>query len=94
MLKSIHFADDTNFYLDIIHFNDHTALINSELTQVLTWIKVNKLSLKVQKTKYVIILNRKQIVNINVPLRGQPITITSNHKFPTILIDSILYCRT
>ena len=49
MLKSIQFADDTTLYLDINPSIDHTTMINSELAQVQTWIKANKMSLNVQK---------------------------------------------
>ena len=55
------YADDTTIYFNIEDFdaNDLEAEINKELEQVNTWLKVNKLSLNVGKTK-IMIFHRKR----------------------------------
>ena len=70
MQKSIHFTDDTTLYWEINPYTDYTSLKNSELAQVQTWINANKLSLSVQKTSYMIILNRNQTENVFFCLSG------------------------
>ena len=53
-LIEVMFADDTNFILS--HKNIDTILvsINVELNNVSTWLKSNKLSLNVDKTKWLL----------------------------------------
>ena len=55
------YADDTTIYFNIDDFdtNNLEAEINKELEQVNIWLKLNKLSLNVGKTK-IIIFHRKK----------------------------------
>ena len=57
------YADDTTIYFNIEDFdtNNLEAEINNELKQVNTWLKVNKLSLNVGKTKIMIFHRKKNI---------------------------------
>ena len=57
------YADDTTIYFNIEDFdtNNLEAEINKELEQVNTWLKVNKLSLNVGKTKIMIFHRKKNI---------------------------------
>ena len=59
--KFLMYADHTTIYFNIEDFdtNNLEAEINKELEQVNTWLKVNKLSLNVGKTK-IMIFNRKK----------------------------------
>ena len=59
--KFLMYADDTTIYFNIEDFdtNNLEAEINKELEQVNTWLKVNKLSLNVGKTK-IMIFHRKR----------------------------------
>ena len=64
-LKYILYADDTTINSHLCSFthggNDDfglvTALINLELRKISDWLAVNKLSLNVQKTKFMIFHN-------------------------------------
>ena len=52
--KLVLFADDTNLLLEHVHFNDVVNLANTELKNVSKWFVSNKLSLNVDKTKFII----------------------------------------
>ena len=47
------YADETTLHFNREHFTIHNAnlVINNELNKVMNWLKLNKLSLNVQKTK-------------------------------------------
>ena len=65
-LKSNLFADDTTLYINMKPSYELTNQINGELTQVETWINVNKLSIYVQKTNYMIMSCRRVIDDIDI----------------------------
>ena len=67
------YADDTTIYFnleDFTHLNMENE-INDEIEKIAIWLKVNKLSLNVQKTK-LMIFHRKQkhIQNLNISING------------------------
>ena len=75
---SILFADDTNMIsplgsfdtsADIKHYNKQTISnnINKELNDVYTWLSLNKLSLNVQKTKFMIFHHRQRNISNIIP---------------------------
>ena len=45
------FADDTNLFCNGPNLKDLVEEINEELKLVYTWVKVNKLSLNIEKNK-------------------------------------------
>ena len=55
-LNFLRYADDTTIYFNIDDFGQQNTdvEINTELEKVNTWLKLNKLSLNVQKTKFMI----------------------------------------
>ena len=54
------FADDTNLFSSGKEIEALEANINSELSHISTWLKVNKLSLNIKKTHYMIFRKRKK----------------------------------
>ena len=72
-LKFILYADDTTITSPLCSFthggNDDiglvTALINLELRKISDWLAVNKLSLNVQKTKFMIFHNYQRVISAN-----------------------------
>ena len=72
-LKFILYADDTTITSPLCSFthggNDDigllTALINLELRKISDWLAVNKLSLNVQKTKFLIFHNYQKVISAN-----------------------------
>ena len=63
--KFITYADDTNLFYNM-HNTDPTN-INSELNKVLHWLEVNKLSINIPKTKFMIFHNQNKNINCITP---------------------------
>ena len=72
-LNFILYADDTTLSSPMCSFTIQcngnielvSVLINSELNKIADWLAVNKLSLNVQKTKFMIFNYRQRIVTEN-----------------------------
>ena len=56
------FADDTNLFSSGKEIKTLETNINSEISDISIWLKVNKLSLNVKKTHYMIFRKHKKIV--------------------------------
>ena len=67
MLETIHFADDSTFYLDIYPSTDDTFLISS----VPNTDKCKLVITECKKTNYAITLKINQILNIKLHWSGQ-----------------------
>ena len=70
------FADDTNVSLASSTLHELENVLNQELQNLNIWLKVNKLSLNIAKTEYMIIGSRQRL-NVNV---DGSINITINNK--------------
>jgi hypothetical protein len=57
------FADDTTFQLHSYNLPDLFSLANMELKKAATWFQVNKLTLNVSKTKFILFRSKKMKVN-------------------------------
>ena len=55
------FADDTNLFINGSNINEMESLIISELAEISKWLKVNKLSLNINKTHYMIFTTKRKI---------------------------------
>ena len=72
-LKFVMYADDTTIYYNIEEFDQYNLQqdITNELENITLWLKRNKLSLNVQKTKLMIFHRKqKQIKDLNVVISG------------------------
>ena len=58
-LFTLLFADDTNTFLTGNDVNQMIKIMNSELQKLVTWMQVNKLSLNVSKTHFIIFRSSK-----------------------------------
>ena len=94
-LNFLMYADDTTIYFNLEDFdqNHMQTEINSELNQVKSWLKLNKLSLNTNKTKLMVFHRKqKQIKNINISIDN--IQIERVHmgviNFLGILLDETL----
>jgi hypothetical protein len=72
ILTMILFADDTNIFISGKNINDLINTINAELCKLSRWFKLNKLSLNINKTHFMIFRHRTKNL----------------HDFPDILIDN------
>ena len=59
-LFPILFADDTSLFLDGKNISDMTHVVNSELQKIVQWLNANKLSINIEKTKYIIFTSNKK----------------------------------
>ena len=101
---AILYADDTSLYSSLGSFNlnlnrknyDISILsikINNELSNIQQWLNINKLSLNVNKTKYMIFHNYQRDINSYTPdvrIKNQPIERVTEFNFLGLTIDEHL----
>ena len=79
----IQYADDTNLFTPMVNNMDNFfEVVNMELNKIFQWLCVNKLSLNVKKTKYIIFHNlHKNINSYRHPIKINNHLIESVTKF-------------
>ena len=93
LLSCIQFADDTTLFTTGPNLTDLVCTINTELNHINAWINLNKLSLNVSKTNYMILSSaRKNYDASNSVLHfgGQIIQRVESTKFLGVIIDDSL----
>ena len=87
------YADDTTIYFNLENFTQQNLNkeINCEIEKINTWLKVNRLSLNLQKTK-LMIFHRKQkhIQHINIVINGMHIERVESFNFLGITLTETL----
>ena len=87
VFKFIIFADDTTLYATLDTQEDINDILNDELVQINNWLKVNKLSVNVAKTKAMLFhMPQKQIHNPRLTIAGSNIEFIDNFNFLGITI--------
>ena len=89
-LKLVLFADDTNILCSGKDLIELAKTANSELSKINLWFKINKLSLNLQKTKYILFGRRGIGKNINIEISGASINRVNEHKVLGVKIDALL----
>ena len=92
IFTSIIYADDTTLSstLNVFQFNNNLN-INNELSKVSEWLKVNKLSLNIKKTKMMIYhMPQKIVTPPKVEINGTSIECVSSFNYLGITIDKHL----
>ena len=89
-LKSILFADDTNLFYAAKDLDEVCKIVSRELNILHIWCQVNKLSLNVAKTNFMIFGNKKYEENYMVSINGMNIQRVYVTKFLGVHIDSKL----
>ena len=75
VLKFILFADDTQFvFYSGVDIQTICECISRELDKLHVWLSVNKLSLNVDKTNFVLFGNRKNIDNVCISMNNSIVT--------------------
>ena len=96
-LKFIMYADDTTIYFNLEDFDPYHLKrdINNELEKITLWLKMNKLSLNVQKTKFMIFHRKqKQISELNIAINDTDIERVESFNFLGLHIHESLSWRT
>lgn len=84
------FADDTNIFQTGSSINELCKSVSEELAKLDTWFKVNRLSLNVNKTNFMIFTNNAINCDPKVNINGSEIERVFNTKFLGVIIDSKL----
>ena len=83
------FADDTNLFINGSNLIDLQTEINSELLEISTWLKINKLSLNVRKTHHMIFTTKRKVKpSVALSIEGHSIDEVDNTKFLGIYLDN------
>ena len=90
LVKYILFADDTNLFCANKNINQLITTVSSVLDKMCTWFAVNKLSLNVLKTSYMLFGNNTLSANIDITINGVNIDRVRVAKFLGVLIDEKL----
>ena len=93
--KNLHplmYADDSNLFISGHNSNELIEIANSDLNKICQWINANKLSLNLNKTKYMLFSKSKTVDNPIDPLLidNDPIQRTKTIKFLGYMIDENL----
>ena len=91
-LFSLLFADDSNMFLTGKDPDEMIRIMNIEITYVIDWLKVNKLSLNLKKTHFIIFQRPKAKISISEELivDGVKKDIKESTKFLGVIIDKRL----
>ena len=85
------FADDANLFINGSNINELESLTNSELAEIAKWLKVNKLSLNINKTHYMNFTTKRKIIpGIIINIEGHIIDEVDSTKFLGIYLDNKL----
>ena len=91
VFRFIIFADDTTLYTTLNTQEDINDILNDELVKINNWLKVNKLSLNVAKTKAMLFhMPQKRILNLRLKIAGSNIEFIDNFNFLGITINKHL----
>ena len=86
-LQFVHYADDTTVYRSGRDVNAVISDVNGALIDVDQWLRVNRLSLNVSKTEFIIITRNKNIPRESIVIGDRPLKRQIKKEFLGILID-------
>ena len=89
MLNLNLFADDTNIYYESSSLQELEKTINTELNKLYLWLNVNRLSLNIDKTNYIIFhpYNKPMKQHITIRINKKAIKEKECIKYLSVLID-------
>jgi ribonuclease P/MRP protein subunit RPP40 len=93
LLEYIIFADDTNLFFKAPDLNTLYANVNNELIKISKWFKLNKLSLNIKKTSYILFRGKQQVIdntNLCIKIDSMVIDQVEKTKFLGVIINSTL----
>ena len=93
VLRFILFADDTNIFYSGSNADELFRIVNHELVHVVRWFKVNRLSVNLKKTNFVIFGNTSKLKNLNnyeIVLHSTVIERKTCAKFLGVIVDDKL----
>uniref|UniRef100_A0A8C6KUZ5 Reverse transcriptase domain-containing protein n=1 Tax=Nothobranchius furzeri TaxID=105023 RepID=A0A8C6KUZ5_NOTFU len=89
ILGTVLFADDTPLFYSGLNIHEVTQVINSELVKVKKWFDINRLSLNLNKTNF-ILFNNKRSRDVSLTIDGMEIQRVKETKFLGVMFDGSL----
>ena len=93
ILNFIIFADDTNVFHSHKSLQDLYQIINNEIANVVDWFRINKLSLNISKTNFILFRSHRKPIpqlNINILIDSNIVPQVTSTKFLGVYIDQHL----
>ena len=87
VLKFVLFADDTNIFCYGNSMMELEMLLNRELARLFVWFSVNKLSLNLQKTNYILFRKRPPDNDLDIRINNVMVPRVQSTKFLGIIMD-------
>ena len=85
------FADDTNLFASGLDVNKVQQEVEIELNQISEWLKIDKLSLNIKETHFIVFTNKNVLKPVlQISIDGHKIDETDRTKFLGVVIDSKL----
>ena len=86
------FADDTNIFLSGPDITELCRCLNSELSNLSRWFKLNKLSLNINKTNFIVFrFKTKRLTTVpSIQIDSVNVDMVETSKFLGIIINSSL----
>lgn len=89
VLNFVHFADDTTVFTAGHDVDELSRVVEGELGLIDRWLSINRLSLNVNKTSFMITSNRPTN-NVTLKIRNSEVARASSAKFLGIIVDERL----
>ena len=90
LVKFVLFADDTNIFCSNENIEVLQDTLNRELAQLFVWFSINKLSLNLGKTYYMLFLSRPPDLELHLKINNADIPKVTATKLLGIIIDNRL----
>ena len=88
VLKFIIFADDTNLFCSESDNVQQSIIASNELDKLNEWFAVNKLSLNLSKTNFMLFTNCRRDQNVSISINNCEIDMVYKTKLLGVMIDS------
>lgn len=91
--ETVMFADDTTLTIKSKCLNEAIKLMNEDLERVFDWLNMNKLSLNVDKTKWILFLKKEhknKNINLELKINRQNIEKVNKIKYLGVIINEKL----
>ena len=93
LFRFIKYADDTALFCTFVYNNCKISDINSNLQDVYQWLCINKLSINITKTKFMIFQSRQKYLqnsDIQIKIKNKPVGQVCSFNFLGIILDQHL----
>ena len=89
LLECVQYADDTTLYLSGNNLDSVCQTMNSQLQLIDHWLQLNKLSLNITKTHYML-FTRSNLATQNISMRNVSLERVDQTKFLGVIVDKNL----